>query len=93
MTQAHRKTESGVNIVADRKMLGIVGSDGIKAFSYPEYARLIAVAPELLEALEAAAHWINEEVERRGDEDEEYEEPAHKEVERIWALIAKAKGE
>lgn len=49
------KIESGVNIIADRKMLGIVNSDGIKAFAYPEHARLIAAAPDLLAALETIA--------------------------------------
>jgi hypothetical protein len=59
-TKAHWKIESGVNIVATRKMLGIVDSAGIKAFSYPEYARLIAAAPDMLKVLEAIhAHLVN----------------------------------
>lgn len=37
--------------------------------------------------------WINDEAERRGREDDEYEEPAHKEVDKIDTLIAKIKEE
>jgi hypothetical protein len=56
------------------------------------HARLLSTAPEMLDALVFAENWINDECERRSDEDNEYESPAHKAVDVIRAVIAKAKG-
>jgi hypothetical protein len=46
----------------------------------------------MLDELAFAQNWINDECERRGDEDDEYESPAYRAVNRIQAVIAKAKG-
>ena len=58
-------------------------------------ARLIAAAPDLLEALEAAARFIADEVEQRGlagSDMSDYQDEATQALERVEAAIAKARG-
>ena len=80
----------GVSIEAPDKMTVIRQKDKVIAFVSDENSRLISAAPELLAALELAEAWINDECERRGDEDKEYESPATNMVTVARTAIAKA---